>query len=71
MPSIVEGKGDVGGDFIRPFIPNPNKILQTFYGVFNGVDGFKWGQVLALALFVDILNVILLNFGAVAQHDGT
>ena len=70
MAGIVKGEGDAGQNLSRPVVAQPHEVFQTFDGIFHVVDGLNWRQMLAFAARIQVANILFLNLGAVAQHDG-
>ena len=70
MAGIHQGQGHARQELLRAVVGAAHKLAHRLYHVFLGVEWFKQIFALRPAFLVGVLNVTLLDMGAVLQHHG-
>ncbi len=70
MAGLEEGNLDAIGDRHLALETDADKLVEARLHILLRVQRLHWRQTVALALLVDILNILLLDVAAVHEHKG-
>jgi len=69
MARIVKLEGDTWGDEHGAIVSKGDELLEAFVSILCRVERIYGWEVFTFAVFVEPLDIIGLNVGAIGEHD--